>query len=107
MTREIATWLTDNRVGNNSVVDHDDQSSLHCVIVSTDVMSVNEGGHSPRAPKVPGASKVPGAPKICLKILCRYTAHKILSSAINWPQKVICSVDKVIFSVISRTGGGV
>jgi len=101
MTREIATWLTDNRVGNNSVADHDDQSSLHCVIVSTDVMSVNEGGHSPRAPKVPGA------PKICLKILCWYIAHKILSSAINWPQKVICSVDKVIFSVISRTGGGV
>jgi len=63
MTREIATWLTDNRVGNNSVADHDDQSSLHCVIVSTDVMSehttqpVNEDGHSPRAPKVPGAPK--------------------------------------------------
>jgi len=40
MTREIKTWLSDRRVGNHSVVDPeaDDQSSLHCVIVSTDVM---------------------------------------------------------------------
>jgi len=36
MTRETETWLSDSRVGNNSVVD--DQSSLHCVIVSTDVV---------------------------------------------------------------------
>jgi len=36
MTREMETWLSDSRVGNNSVVDHkaDDQSSVHCVIVS-------------------------------------------------------------------------
>ena len=33
MMREIETWLSDSRVGNNSV------SSLHCIIVSTGVMS--------------------------------------------------------------------
>jgi len=40
MTREIETWLSDSRVGNSSMVEHietDDQSSLHCIIVSTDV----------------------------------------------------------------------
>ena len=30
MTREIETWLSDSRVGNNSVVD---QSSLRCIVV--------------------------------------------------------------------------
>jgi len=39
MMREMETWLSGSRVGNNSVVDHrNDHSSLHCVIVSTDVM---------------------------------------------------------------------
>ena len=38
MMREMETWLSDSRVGNNSVVDHrNDHSSLHCVIVSTDM----------------------------------------------------------------------
>ena len=41
MTREIETWLSDSRVGYNSVVDH--QTSLHCVIVLTDVMSDHIG----------------------------------------------------------------
>ena len=45
MMREIKTWLSDSWVGNNSVVDHRSrrQSSLHCVIVSTDVMSDHIG----------------------------------------------------------------
>ena len=45
MMREMETWLSDSRVDNNSVVDYrnDDQSSLHCVIVSTDVMSDHIG----------------------------------------------------------------
>jgi len=45
MTREIETLLSDRRVGNKSVLEHraDDQSSLHCVIVSTDVMSDHIG----------------------------------------------------------------
>ena len=42
MTREIETWLSDSRVGNNSVVElsteADDQSSLHCIIVLTDAV---------------------------------------------------------------------
>jgi len=45
MTREIETWLSDSRVGNNSVADADDQSSLHCIIVLTDVMSDHTLGH--------------------------------------------------------------
>jgi len=46
MTREIETWLSDSRVGNNSVwltTEADDQSSLHSVIESTDVMSDHIG----------------------------------------------------------------
>jgi len=43
MMREIETWLSDSRVGNNSVVDHRSPSSLHCIIVSTDVMSDHVG----------------------------------------------------------------
>ena len=42
MTRENETWLSDSGVGNNSVVDHRNRRlvlSLHCVTVSTDVMS--------------------------------------------------------------------
>jgi len=42
MTREIETWLSDSRLGNNSVVElsteADDQSSLHCIIVLTDAV---------------------------------------------------------------------
>jgi len=47
MMREIETWLSDSRVSNSSVVttEADDQSSLHCVIVSTDVMSDHIGLH--------------------------------------------------------------
>jgi len=45
MTREMETWLSDSRVGNNSVVDHRSRrpvlSPLH--IVSTDVMSDHIG----------------------------------------------------------------
>ena len=44
MTREMETWLSDSRV---TIVwlstEADDQSSLHCVIVSTDVMSDHIG----------------------------------------------------------------
>jgi len=43
MMREIETRLSDSRVGNNSVVDHRSPSSLHCIIVSTDVMSDHVG----------------------------------------------------------------
>jgi len=32
MMREMETWLLDSRVSNNGVVE---QSSLHCIIVST------------------------------------------------------------------------
>jgi len=39
MKREIETWLSHTRVGNNSVVDHRSQSSLHCIIVLTDDIS--------------------------------------------------------------------
>jgi len=42
MTREMETWLSDSRVGDSVVwlsTEADDQSSLHCVTVSTDVMS--------------------------------------------------------------------
>jgi len=39
MTREIETWLLDIRVTTEA----DDQSSLPCIIVSTDVMSDNIG----------------------------------------------------------------
>jgi len=39
MTREIETWLSDIRVTTEA----DDQSSLPCIIVSTDVMSDNIG----------------------------------------------------------------
>jgi len=44
--RELKTWLSDSRVGNSVVwltTEADDQSSLHSVIVSTDVMSVHIG----------------------------------------------------------------
>ena len=43
MMREIETRLSDSRVGNNSVVDHRSPSALHCIIVSTDVMSDHVG----------------------------------------------------------------
>jgi len=43
MMREIETRLSDSRVGNNSVVDHRSPSSLHCIIVSTDVVSDHVG----------------------------------------------------------------
>ena len=42
MTREIETWLSDSRVGNNSVVDHKSRRPVLSplrIIVSTDVMS--------------------------------------------------------------------
>jgi len=34
MTREIVTWLSDSRVGNNSVVDHRSQRPVLCLSVS-------------------------------------------------------------------------
>ena len=33
MTREIETWLSDSRIGNNSVVDEGDRILTHCVCV--------------------------------------------------------------------------
>jgi len=45
--REIETWLSDSRVGNNSVVDHRSRRSvlspLHNHVDSTDVMSDHVG----------------------------------------------------------------
>ena len=53
MTREIETWLSDSRVGNTEA---DDQSSLHCVTVSTDVMSDHIGRRD--ASRGGGCSKI-------------------------------------------------
>ena len=43
MTTEIETWLSDSRVCNNSVVDHRSRWPVHCITVSTDVMSDHTG----------------------------------------------------------------
>jgi len=44
MMREMETWLSDSRVGNNSVVDHRSQRPvLSPLRVSTDVMSDHMG----------------------------------------------------------------
>ena len=46
MTREIKTWLSNSRVGNNSVVDHRSRQpvlSLYSIIVSTDIISDHIG----------------------------------------------------------------
>jgi len=46
MMREIETWLSDSRVGDHLWLstEADSQSSLHCVTVSTDVMSDHRNG---------------------------------------------------------------
>ena len=48
MTREIETWLSDSRVGNNSVVDHRSRRPVLSPLrnlsnLSTDVMSEHIG----------------------------------------------------------------
>ena len=59
MMREVETWLSDSSVGNNSVVDYSwlHQSSLHCISVSTDVMSEHIGCRD--ASRGGGCSKTP------------------------------------------------
>jgi len=82
VTREIETWLSDSRVGNSIVwldTEADDQFSLHCVIVSTDVVSDHierrDASHGGGCSKTPAYTGQFGRASMIRSIIvsCRFT----------------------------------